>query len=353
MPKNQPNSPSSGTAAGTPADSPVQACHYELTTIVWLDTTEYCGNNARLEATITETPPDQDATVEVLHPSSGATLQTINARVTGGRVSATWVAKAATANWRTDQIRFRLTVSGIGITGVSTNAFTFRDRPTTDWTLIDNSSRCSHGSGHKSLYDIKLETNRVHLSVKMKAWGDSVPAATLTAFKSNAKTRIETVWNNGFSSKKFHRTNCLRGDACDCSFDCCKVTFRTDANFVDSGEHWRIKVIPQPDPSAPSISSWCRYNDSQWAYPPKAAASTYAHEFGHLTGQFDEYTSSCPDPAPAGTLYRQPQPPPASENNLMSHSGNTTLLNRHYRYMLEYLNNNSNSDPYKIIPAGP
>jgi hypothetical protein len=72
-----------------------------------------------------------------------------------------------------------------------------------------------------------------------------------------------------------------------------------------------------------------------------------------MIGQFDEYVSSCPDPAAAGTQYRQPQPPPAAERNLMSHSGNTRLLNRHYRHMLEFLNDHSGGDTYKLIPAGP
>jgi hypothetical protein len=35
-----------------------------------------------------------------------------------------------------------------------------------------------------------------------------------------------------------------------------------------------VKVVGQPNPASPSVSSWVRYNDSEWAYPPKAAAST-------------------------------------------------------------------------------
>jgi hypothetical protein len=34
----------------------------------------------------------------------------------------------------------------------------------------------------------------------------------------------------------------------------------------------------------------------------------------------------------------------------MSTGQNTTLLNRHYRHVLRYLNDNADSDRYKIIP---
>lgn len=338
-----------------PVDSSTQPCppQYQFTDCRWRDTSAYCGDNARLFAVVSTTPPDGPATIDILHPTTRAVLQTINGQLTGGRIDATWVAKAATANWRTDHMKFRVNIPHISLNRLSGNDFTFQQRPTTNWTLINDTSRCSHGGGHRARYDIRLESNRVHLSLKIKAGTDNVPDASMANFKTNAKQRIETVWNNGFNNKSMHRVNCQRGDSCDCRFDCCKVDFRADVNFVTSGHHFLLKVVGQPNPAVPSVMSWVRYNDSEWAYPPVAPTSCYPHEFGHMIGQFDEYVSSCSDPAAAGTQYRQPQPPPAAELNLMSTSGNIRLLNRHYRHMLAYLNQSSGGDTYKLIPAGP
>jgi hypothetical protein len=57
-------------------------------------------------------------------------------------VDATWVAKAPTANWRTDRIRFRVTAAGK--TCPSANEFAFRQRPTTNWEL----KNVAHASGN-------------------------------------------------------------------------------------------------------------------------------------------------------------------------------------------------------------
>lgn len=348
--------PSGGRRGGTDEpeepEEPEQPPEYSCGQTRWIDASKYCGDNARLECTITGGPPDGSATVEILHPTSGSVIQTISAQLTGGRVEATWVAKAQTANWRTDQIRFR--VRAAGLTCTSSNAFTFRARPTTGTINQDFMRGCPNGSQHRTIYDLKLEANRVLQTLKIQAWSDpAVPQATRTAFQVEAESRAQTVWNNGFRNKKFHRHNCRRGASCNCTFDCCKAGYRLDVRFVSSGQHRRVKVIPQPNPAAPTIGSWCRYDDSEWGYPAKALTSTYAHETGHMLGLYDEYVTTCNDSSPAGTQYRQPAPPPASERNLMSTSGNTRLLNRHYVFSLRFLNAHTDGDVYDIIPAGP
>ncbi|MGI9067387.1 MAG: hypothetical protein ACR2HX_13430 [Pyrinomonadaceae bacterium] len=280
-------------------------------------------------------------------------MDTIAANMVGRHVAATWITKAQTANWRTDRHRFR--INAAGITCTSSNEFTFRQRPITGWIATNDPFPCGGTGGtDRMIWDAALEANRVHQSLKLKSSsGPGVSAATKLAFEQRVKQQAETVWSDGFNNKKFHRHNCQRGATCDCAFDCCKVGYRLDVNFVDSGEHWRVKIIADPDPVNPSLTSWTRYNDTEWAYPPRSANTTYAHETGHMIGHYDEYVTSCPDPSPLGTLYRQPAPVPAAERNLLSHAGNTTLLNRHYRWMLIFLNNNAAGDPYDIIPAGP
>lgn len=300
---------------------------------------------------MTPLPPDGPVTVEILHPATGAVVSTLNGNMGAGRMETSWVAKAQTADWRNDQIRFRATASSVGVSGNSSNQFRFRRRPLAGWTLVDTTrpvpATCG-STGRKVIYDAKLEGAKVSLSLKLRATSTALSADDLARFKTQAKQNIESVWNDGFLRKKFHRQLCQRGTACDCEFDCCKAGFRLDANFVDSGDHWRVKVVAQAAPDDPPVSSWVRYNDSEWAFPPAAPASTYAHEAGHMIGQYDEYVTSCNDPS--GT---QPAPPPAGQANLMSHSGNTTLLNRHYRRLKDFLNENSGGDPYDIIPTGP
>jgi hypothetical protein len=357
---SQPQNPSSGIPCppgGASPTAPTQQCPSTCTcgTTRWIDTQAYCGDNARLEANFNGTCPDGPATIEILHPTNGSVVDTINANMTGRHVAATWITKAQTANWRTDRHRFRVTAAGVTCT--SSNEFTFRQRPTTGWININTTrpvpATCG-ATGREVIYDAKLEASRVAQLLKIRATGATgVAAATVTSFKTQAERQIQTVWNDGFNDKKFHRRNCRRGAGCDCTFDCCKVAFNLNVNFVDSGEHWRIKVKAQPDPANPSVGSWTRYNDSEWAYPPNSPDTTYAHEAGHMIGQYDEYVTSCNDPSAAGTQYRQPAPVPAGERNLMSHAGNTDLLNRHYRWLLKFLNDNSGGDPYDIIPTGP
>lgn len=71
----------------------------------------------------------------------------------------------------------------------------------------------------------------------------------------------------------------------------------------------------------------------------------YAHEIGHVLGQFDEYSVGAHDPT--GT---QPQVSPVA--NLMATRLNTTLLNRHFRWVLAFLNSKTAGDQYVIIPPG-
>lgn len=331
--------------APTPTPPPVQTCPPNCTlTASWVDTQAYCGDNVRLQATITPAPPDGPATVQVLLVVPGgtpSTVATINTTVTGGHINATWVAKAASASWRTDQMQFRVHVPGATVTGTSSNSFMFRQRPTTSWVLRDVNHPTSTGFAPIiELHDARLEADRVHYSLKLRLYGAPFTAAKQT----DSKSRIETIWNDGFTSKKFHRTRCGRGQACDCLFDCCKASYRLDVNFVASGEHLAVEIVASPNPAAPLHSHTSRAH-CDWADPPIAVTTTYAHEVGHMLGQFDEYAGGGND---GDTPPVQPVNPPVV--NLMSSANITVLLNRHYRWALAFLNSNAGGDPYEIIP---
>jgi hypothetical protein len=357
VPKDRPENPASGSDAGDPAGGPSGTCppptNPATTTYTvccsWLDAQAYCGDSARLEVTVTPTPPDGSVSVDILHPSTGSSTASLTGNMTGGRMQTLWITKAQTANWRTDRIRFRANVSSIGQSCTSSNEFTFRQRPTTNWStlnVVHAKTNASLGSVFE-YHDARLEANRVHYNVKIRTHGDPFGAAKQT----NAKTRIETVWNNGFSGKKFHRTHCQRGRTCDCAFDCCKADFRLDANFPGSGEHLYVRVVHTAPGATVQGSSTAaaggRPITGTWGDPPRNADSTYAHEIGHILGQFDEYSPPVGGNDPTGV---QPVSPPTGQENLMSTSGNTTLFNRHYRWALRYLNDNASGDAYEIIP---
>jgi hypothetical protein len=308
----------------------------------WLDTEKYCGDDARLEVTCTPTPPDGSVTVEILHPTDSGVLDTLSGNMSGGRMQGSWTAKAHAANWRDAQIPFRGTVTSVGVMNTSSNRFRFRRRPTTDWILVDHDHRCNGGFAPVvELHDARLEQSRVHYSMKLKLTGIGLTAARQT----NAKRLVEDTWNNGFASRKFHRVNCRRGSACDCTFDCCKLGFYLDLNFVTSGQHISVEIVAAPAPPAATPASCMGRTGARWYEPPLDEPSVYAHEVGHALGQYDEYAGGGTDPS--GT---QPAPPPAGQANLMSHGLNTTLLNRHYRRVVQFINDNAGGDNYAVIP---
>lgn len=284
--RSEPTTPRAGNG-DAPCDDPTQPCPLEERHIAarWLDEEKYCGDEARLEVTVTPAPPDGPATVEILHPQTGATVDTLNGTLTSGRMETKWVAKAQTANWRTDRISFR--ASAAGLTATSSNQFRFRHRPTTNWATLD----VEHAKSDASLgvvyeyHDARLEADRVHYNIKIRTHGDAFGASKQTSVVN----RIETVWNDGFSGKTFHRTGCQRGRTCDCPYDCCKASFRLDAEFVSNGEHLYVRIVhTAPGATRQGSSTQAaggRPITGTWGDPPRNADSTYAHELGHILGQ--------------------------------------------------------------------
>jgi len=324
----------------------------------WTTLQAFCGDNATLQVTATPTPPDGNVSVDVKDATSGATQITLNGNMTGGKAQLTWMAKAYSANWRTDKVTFSATVPNAGgAIGNSSNQFTFKNRPTAAWETVNKASpNPGNGFGPPGeRYDRSLEANQVHYNLKFRTQAHTLPCtysncntgaagAALDATKQGkAKTLIEKVWNDGFSNKKFHRTGCGRGKRCDCTYDCCKVGFRLDVNFVNSGENVLITIHPQNPAGQTQIACSMGFGGADWADPPFDPGSAYPHETGHVLGQYDEYPTGATDPSGV-----EPADATATDPNLMSTGGNTTLLPRHYRQALAYLNSKA-GDTYETI----
>jgi hypothetical protein len=326
-------------------------------TCQWITTQAYCGDNANLQVTVTPTPPDGNVSVNVMDNAAGNSVATLTGAMTGGKAQLTWMAKAYSANWRTDKVTFSATVSSVGASGNSSNQFTFKNRPTAAWETVSQASpQPGNGFGPPGeRYDRTLEANQVHLKLKFRTQAHTLPctyyncntgtagAALDTTKQASAKTLIETVWNNGFSGKHFHRTGCGRGNTCDCTYDCCKVVFQLEVVFVTSGENVLITIHPQNPPTQAQIACSMGWGGADWADPPFDPGSAYPHETGHVLGQYDEYPTGATDLSGV-----EPADATTTDPNLMSTGGNTTLKPRHFRQALAYLNSKS-GDPYATI----
>lgn len=308
-------------------------------TIDWVDLTARCGDAVRIGADFSGDGPPGAAVIEILNAADNSIVDTIPARFSGNHLDASWDCRSVSASWRTDRYLARLRLTDRGATATSPRTFQLTDRPTTGFVLRNINRGTPAGfAALCEKVDASLEASRVHYSLKLRLTG----AAFSAAKQADAKSRIETIWNNGFTGKAFHRQRCRRGAACNCRFDCCKVGYRLDANFVARGEHYTVNIIISPDPANPEHSTTsCR--GSEWADPPIAVTTSYAHEVGHMLGQFDEYPTGATDPSGV-------QPANAPVDNLMKTAGSTTLFNRHYRWVLEFLNANTGGDPYETIP---
>jgi len=275
--------------------------------------------------------------VEILRNDTVVGTLSPNPNMTGGNVRATWVAKAPSADWRTVRLRFRVTAGGVTCT--SSNEFTFRQRPTTGW--IRKNVPHPSGNGFRPVHEkhtARLERERVYYSLRLKTSGDPFDATKQAA----AKSLIESVWNGGFRRRRFHRTRCQRGAACDCPYDCCKARFRLNVRFVTDREHVVVQIHADAPPAAVYRSSM-NGNGGNWADPNRCSTTEYAHEVGHVLGQFDEYAGAAIDPSGV-------QPVGGPTANLMKDASCRVLLKRHYRRVLAFLNANAAGDPYEIVP---
>ncbi|HEX8112371.1 MAG TPA: phage baseplate assembly protein V [Kofleriaceae bacterium] len=308
-------------------------------TVDWVDLTARCGDAVRIAGDFSGDGAPGAAVIEILNAADNAIVDTIQATFAGNHVDASWDCRAVSAAWRTDRYLARLRLTDRGAAATSPRRFQLRDRPTTGFVLRSTSRGTPAGfAGICEKVDAALEASRVHYSLKLRLTG----AAFSAAKQADAKSHIEAAWNNGFTGKAFHRHGCRRGATCNCGFDCCKVGYRLDVNFVASGEHYAVEIKIATDPANPERSG-TSCSGSDWVDPPISVATSYAHEVGHMLGQFDEYPTGGTDPSGV-------QPANAPTANLMKTSGVTTLFNRHYRWVLEFLNASTGGDLYETIP---
>jgi hypothetical protein len=109
-----------------------------------------------------------------------------------------------------------------------------------------------------------------------------VPDAGITA---ETMATLRNTWQRGIEDKWSNRFGCCDTPGCDCR---CALTFGVE--WVDSNEHHAVRVRVGPNRS--DMGNWDTLDTGDVA----------SHEFGHMLGYPDEYSSStCPSRSPVNT----------------------------------------------------
>jgi hypothetical protein len=146
-------------------------------------------------------------------------------------------------------------------------------------------------------------------------------APTLTAKKMRKWRRdIHAVWSMRF---KLHRVDCKRGQSCDCS-TCggCSFPVRIVCEW-GAGHGQAINVFPGAWDRNTSDAPWDTDNWWESASTAIQGDDVRAHEFGHLLGLYDEYSSGAVDPA--ATPAAGPNPPRIDNTTSIMGYGHTAL----------------------------
>lgn len=318
----------------------------------WVDTRVYCGDFAKLEARISPAPGDCKVQIYVWRTTDRGPLfvEVFEAGVRGGRIEAQWTAKAPSARWREDRLFFSVLMSGSTVAGQSSNALTFKARPDIGWKTLDRNlpkppptwyaSKGQPKTWHHfrepcEICDATFDAAGVHYELRLKITGVALTAEE----QGKIQFQVEDIWNGNFKALTFHRLSCQRGAACDCTYDCCKAGYKLSLRFVSGGEHVTV------DRKVGTGQAHMGRKGSEWYVTPIDPDAVYAHEVGHVLGQYDERAEGSTDPTGE-------QPPSSGEPNIMAYgnfvaAGAGRLLPRHYRWALKFLNDHADGDKYE------
>ena len=131
-------------------------------------------------------------------------------------------------------------------------------------------SECIYG------WTAAYEQTWTHIVVRIDLNPDAgISAATMATLRNTWENTIETRWSNvGGAARSGELT--------------CPFTF--DVQWVNTGEHHNVRV--RPGPAGTNMTTW----------DTSDSGAVAAHEFGHMIGNPDEYSSGqCPNRSPVNT----------------------------------------------------
>jgi hypothetical protein len=178
-------------------------------------------------------------------------------------------------------------------------------------------------------YDIEYHRDRLKLIVRIKLKGQTVPAATQTAWRSGIRNR----WNGHFH---------IQGPR--------RLAIEVDPIFTRRNHHVAVKVK----------SGAGRENMTNWFLT--TTADTAAHEFGHMIGLEDEYRLSTAEytrligssPTAAGsTAIPHAASGSFSSSDMIMRNGTGDVQRRHLASFVSWLNSNRlpGEGVYRIMPG--
>jgi hypothetical protein len=146
----------------------------------------------------------------------------------------------------------------------------------------------------ESCYEASIQDGKFTITRKIDF--QLTGGAVLTEKKKKTwKKEIERVWNKQF---KIHRTNCKRGDTCDCYEEqgCCAFAIHILCEW-GAGQGQQVVLhggANKPDGWGKDGLWW--YSHDWWEERANVPTTVRAHEFGHQIGRYDEYPKGACDP---------------------------------------------------------
>lgn len=252
-----------------------------------------CGDEIKLKATSENIP---GGSIKFDLKQKGAAIASASGTLASNSAEVPWKSKAATNERPEPEIELSGNASGVSAQADKKLVIDkYQDAASETKTIV-----CSSGVfGWTGKFDLALTAGQVIVTVKIKLLNrlgpkpananDPLPAlgaAVSDQDKLAMKTDIEAKLSN---KHLFHRKDCKRGDACDCTktHGCCKIRVQVVVEFVEAGAHHDVNLFQGAG----------RANASNWTRV-KTRDNSYAHETGHLLAWYDEYAGGAVGTAP-------------------------------------------------------
>lgn len=252
-----------------------------------------CGDEIKLKATSENIP---GGSIKFDLKQKGAAIATASGTLASNAAEVVWKSKAASDTRPEPEIELSGSASGVSAQADKKLLIDkYQDVASETKTIACNSGVF----GWTGKFDLALTAGQVVVTVKIKLLNrlgpkpananDPLPALG-AAVSDQDKLAMKTDIEGKLSNKHlFHRKDCKRGDACDCTKTrgCCKIRVQVVVEFVENGAHHDVNLFQGPG----------RANASNWTRV-KTRDNSYAHETGHLLAWYDEYAGGAVGTAP-------------------------------------------------------